>query len=189
MVRETREGAEMRDKVVFSMVVVIALSALVVTGCTKKTAEPETEMTPPAAAAPAAPAQEMKPTGTAPAAASVVPVLKEATTFDKKIYFGFDKFDLAPEAVAVLDELAAFLKANAQHRLNIEGHCDERGTNEYNLALGERRAKAALDYLVSQGIDAARLAAISYGEERPADPANTEEAWAQNRRDEFILGK
>ncbi len=190
MVRGESEGTEMmKDKVVFSMMVVIALTALVVTGCAKKTAEPGVETTPPAAAAPAAPAPEMKPTGTAPAAASAVPVLKEATTFDKKIYFGFDRFDLAPEAVAVLDELAAFLKANAELRLNIEGHCDERGTNEYNLALGERRAKAALDYLVSQGIDAARLAAISYGEERPADTGNTEESWAKNRRDEFILGK
>ncbi len=94
-----------------------------------------------------------------------------------------------PESTEALNELAALLKANIAIKVKIEGNCDERGTTEYNLALGDRRAKAALDYLSAQGIDAARLTTISYGKEKPADPGNNEEAWAKNRRDEFILTK
>jgi len=96
---------------------------------------------------------------------------------------------ISAEAIGALNELAAFLKANAGLKVSVEGHCDERGTNEYNLALGERRAKAAYDYLAAQGIDASRLSTVSYGEEKPADPGQNEEAWAKNRRDEFVLSK
>jgi peptidoglycan-associated lipoprotein len=74
-------------------------------------------------------------------------------------------------------------------KVKIEGNCDERGTTEYNLALGDRRAKAAMDYLTAQGVDAARLTTISYGKEKPVDAGHNEEAWAKNRRDEFILTK
>lgn len=179
----------MKKNTILSIVLVSAIFALFVTGCAKKVAEPGAEVTPPTQAAPAAPGQEMKPGEGMPAGGPVVPAPGETAVFDKKIYFDFDKFDLTSDAIGALNELAAFLKTNAEVKTSIEGHCDERGTNEYNLALGERRAKAAYDYLVAQGIDAARLSTVSYGEERPVDPGQNEEAWAKNRRDEFVLSK
>jgi len=103
------------------------------------------------------------------------------------IYFDFDKSELKPEARAILEKKASWLKANLQHKVRIEGHCDERGTNEYNIALGDRRANAAFKYLNALGVSADRMTTISYGEERPADPRHNEEGWAKNRRDEFKL--
>ena len=107
----------------------------------------------------------------------------------QKIYFDFDKADLKPEAKAVLKDKAAWLRAHVAYTVRIEGNCDERGTNEYNLALGERRAHAASKYLMALGISEHRLATISYGEENPVDPGHNEAAWAKNRRDEFNLTK
>jgi peptidoglycan-associated lipoprotein len=107
----------------------------------------------------------------------------------ENIYFDFDKSDIKPEARVILDKKADWLRSNASYRVSIEGHCDERGTNEYNLALGERRAKAAVKYLLAQGVAADRLSTISYGEERPACREKTESCWAKNRRDEFKLLK
>lgn len=107
----------------------------------------------------------------------------------ENIHFDFDKSDIKPEARIILDKKADWLRSNASYRVSIEGHCDERGTNEYNLALGERRAKAAVKYLVAQGVAADRLSTISYGEERPACREKTESCWAKNRRDEFKLLK
>jgi peptidoglycan-associated lipoprotein len=182
-------GTQMKKNSRYMTALIILIFSFAVTGCAKKVAEPGAEVTPPAQAAPAAPGQEMKPGEgvTAGGAAALSP--GGAAVFDKKVYFDFDRFDLTPDAMGALGELAAFLKANAGMQVRIEGNCDERGTNEYNLALGERRAKAAYDYLVSQGIEASRLATISYGEEKPVDPSQTEEAWAKNRRDEFVIGK
>ena len=105
------------------------------------------------------------------------------------IYFDFDKADLKPEAQVTLKAKAEWLRMNPAYSLRIEGHCDERGTNEYNLALGERRAYSAKKFLVALGISADRIRTISYGEERPADPRHNEDAWAKNRRDEFKLIK
>lgn len=99
-----------------------------------------------------------------------------------RVFFGFDKSDLTPEARATLDRQAAWLKKYAAVSATIEGHCDERGTREYNLALGERRAMAAKNYLVAAGIPASRLKTVSYGKERPAVLGSNETAWAQNRR-------
>jgi peptidoglycan-associated lipoprotein len=107
----------------------------------------------------------------------------------EKIYFDFDKADLKPAARAALEKKARFLQSNSSYSVNIEGHCDERGTNEYNLALGERRANAAKKYLTSLGISAGRITTISYGEERPFASGHNEAAWSQNRRDEFKLAK
>lgn len=107
----------------------------------------------------------------------------------EKIFFEYDKSDLRPEAREVLEKKADWLKRYSALAIRIEGHCDERGTTEYNLALGERRAKAAYDYLVSLGIEPSRLTIISYGEERPGDPGHNEAAWAKNRRDEFKVKK
>ena len=103
------------------------------------------------------------------------------------IHFEFDKSRLLPEAKAILRVKAEWLKANPEAQAIIEGHCDERGTNEYNLALGDRRAQSAKTYLVDLGIAPERLTCISYGEERPLDPGHNEAAWAKNRRDQFVL--
>ncbi len=103
------------------------------------------------------------------------------------IHFDFDKSTIRPADAQALDQKIPILQANASLRLRIAGHCDERGSDEYNLALGNRRATSAKQYLVSHGIDAGRVESVSYGEERPLDPAHNEEAWAKNRRDEFEI--
>jgi peptidoglycan-associated lipoprotein len=105
----------------------------------------------------------------------------------KRIHFDFDKSDLRPDAVQTLNQDASAIKANAPLAVRIEGHCDERGTVEYNLALGDRRARAARDFLVNAGIPAQRLRTISYGKERPLDPGHNETAWAMNRRAELVF--
>jgi peptidoglycan-associated lipoprotein len=105
----------------------------------------------------------------------------------RDIYFDFDRYDIRPADAKILDANAAWLKQNPGMLLLIEGHCDERGTNEYNLALGERRAKAAMNYLVAQGVQASRITIISYGEERPVCMEKTEECWAKNRRAHFLV--
>jgi peptidoglycan-associated lipoprotein len=98
------------------------------------------------------------------------------------IHFALDKYDLDDVAIAALRTQAGWLARYPGKRATIEGHCDERGTRDYNLALGERRANSAKAYLVSLGVDGSRLTTVSYGKERPIDTASTEEAWARNRR-------
>lgn len=105
----------------------------------------------------------------------------------KDIYFDFDKYEVRPQDIGILKENAALIMKNPTIKIQIEGHCDERGTAEYNLALGERRANSAKRYLVSLGIPADRLSTISYGKEMPLDPGHNEEAWAKNRRGHFII--
>ena len=102
-----------------------------------------------------------------------------------RIYFAFDSNELSQESRQILTEKAGLLKSNPSIMLVIEGHCDERGTNEYNMALGERRARAAKDFLVLSGVDASRIQTISYGEERPTCTEKNEACWSKNRRDEF----
>lgn len=99
-----------------------------------------------------------------------------------RVFFAFDRFDLSQEARATLEKQAAWLQANRGVTVTIEGHADERGTREYNLGLGERRANSAKDYLVALGINPDRISTISYGEERPVAVGSNETAWAQNRR-------
>ena len=103
------------------------------------------------------------------------------------IHFDYDKAIIRGGDAAVLDTKVAILQANPGLRIRISGHCDERGSDEYNLALGNRRATAAKQYVVSHGIDAGRIETVSYGEERPLASGHDEEAWAQNRRDEFEI--
>src|SRR6185312_21837 len=103
------------------------------------------------------------------------------------IHFDFDTYDIRADAARILDANARWMKANPAALVLIEGHADERGTNEYNLALGERRAKATRDYLVSVGIDAGRITVISYGEERPVCTEKAEGCWAKNRRAHFLV--
>jgi peptidoglycan-associated lipoprotein len=106
---------------------------------------------------------------------------------NENIYFEFDKSRLLPEAQEILRNKADWMRANPNVTAIIEGHTDERGTTEYNLALGERRAEAAKSFLVDLGISPSRLTTISYGEERPIDPRSNEEAWAKNRRAQFVI--
>jgi peptidoglycan-associated lipoprotein len=103
------------------------------------------------------------------------------------IHFEFDRYDLSPEATKILDANAEWLKANPKQLVLIEGHCDERGTGTYNIALGERRAKATQNYLAAQGIQTARMAVLSYGEERPQCAEHSENCWAKNRRAHFMV--
>ncbi len=110
--------------------------------------------------------------------------LKEAFN---SVYFDFDKYDLSQTARDSLVKNADLLRKDSYEKIRIEGNCDERGSDEYNLALGEKRAKAAMQYLVTMGIPADRLSVISYGKEKPADPGHDEAAWAKNRRDDFIV--
>jgi peptidoglycan-associated lipoprotein len=100
----------------------------------------------------------------------------------KDVYFAFDSYALDASAKDVLSRNADWLKANASKTVQVEGHCDERGTNEYNMALGAKRATSTANYLKSLGIDGSRLSTISYGEELPLDPGHNEAAWAKNRR-------
>ncbi|MFP4040497.1 MAG: peptidoglycan-associated lipoprotein Pal [Desulfosudaceae bacterium] len=106
---------------------------------------------------------------------------------DEKIHFDFDKSSLTAEAREILRSKAAWLRNNPDTEVVIEGHCDERGTAEYNLALGDRRANSAKEYLVDMGIEDSRLETVSYGEEEPLDSSSTEEAWEKNRRAEFDI--
>jgi len=105
----------------------------------------------------------------------------------KPIFFDFDKYDIRPADTEILKGNSAFLKKFPNVKIQIEGHCDERGTNEYNLALGERRANSTKKYITSLGITADRVSTISYGEEKPLDPGHNEEAWTKNRRANFLI--
>ena len=107
----------------------------------------------------------------------------------RNVNFDFDKYELRADARDILAGHAQVLKENPDIKLTIEGHCDERGTIEYNLALGERRANAVKNYLINYGINPKRLSTISYGKERPLDPRSNEEAWAKNRRAAFVINK
>ncbi|MFW5791989.1 MAG: peptidoglycan-associated lipoprotein Pal, partial [Desulfohalobiaceae bacterium] len=110
---------------------------------------------------------------------------KVSTDIAEPVYFAFDSFEISQEARGKLERKANVLKQHQDLSLVIEGHCDERGTEEYNLALGERRARAAYEYLILLGVDSGRMQIISYGEERPADTDSNEAAWSRNRRCEF----
>ena len=103
------------------------------------------------------------------------------------VFFDFDSAALSYDAQVTLSRQAAFLQLNPEAVVVIEGHCDERGTREYNLALGDRRASAARDFLLAKGIDAARIRTVSYGKERPAMLGSNEEAWAKNRRAATVI--
>ncbi len=139
-----------------------------------------------------APAVEEKPVveevaEEAPVAAEepAVAETKSGAPMCEDVFFDYDKYSLKAEAKATLEMNAKALKAQSVPVI-IEGHCDERGTEDYNMALGEKRAKAAMDYLVSLGVSAGTITVISYGESRPFDPGKGEAAWAKNRRAHFV---
>jgi peptidoglycan-associated lipoprotein len=114
-------------------------------------------------------------------------IIEEIQKQLQRIHFDFDKATIRNDAAEILKRNAEILKKYPNIRIVIEGHCDERGTNEYNLALGQRRAEAAKKYLVNLGISPERIETVSYGEERPLDPGHDESAWAKNRRAEFVV--
>jgi peptidoglycan-associated lipoprotein len=105
----------------------------------------------------------------------------------KPVFFNYDSAELSSEAKVTLEENARWFRRYPDAGITVEGHCDERGTEEYNLALGDRRAQAATDYLVQMGVQSSRLEAISYGEERPFVSGHAESAWAKNRRAHFVV--
>ncbi|MCX8011657.1 MAG: peptidoglycan-associated lipoprotein Pal [Desulfobacterota bacterium] len=141
------------------------------------------------------PTEEVKPAAAVEEAQPVPEVAEEGLDALKRaaqaegallpIYFDFDKYNLKPEAKTNLDKTAAWLSKNPTVKIRIEGNCDERGTNEYNMALGERRANSAKDYLVKLGIASDRLETASWGEEKPICTEHNEACWSQNRRDDF----
>ena len=188
--------AQRRGSALLLAVPVIALSLFLV-GCPKRPATtaasapaPTGSPTPSAAAPSTTPSPSMTPSPVAPSTASPstppAPSEFRATDNLKDVFFDFDKYDIRPTDAKTLDTNAAWLKSN-DNLVLIEGHCDERGTNEYNLALGERRAKAAMNYLVAQGVQASRITIISYGKERPTCTEHSESCWAQNRRAHFLV--
>ena len=105
----------------------------------------------------------------------------------RDVHFAFDSYEIRPGDVKILDHTMQWLKTHPDAQLVIEGHADERGTNEYNLALGERRAKASMNYLVSRGVQSTRIMVLSYGEERNVCHEKTEGCWSQNRRAHFLV--
>lgn len=127
------------------------------------------------AAAQVEPAPAQQPAAPAPVAVAVNPV-----------YFDFDKYNIRPGDAEILKSNFEWFKANPNKKMRIEGNCDERGTVEYNMALGQKRADAAKAYLTNLGVDAKLLETISYGKEKPVDPGHNEAAWAKNRRDDFV---
>lgn len=184
----------MRKMIVVLVALVFACSALfLMTSCAKKQVMTGAPEKPPMAAPPPGDAEAYKKAeaerqARLAALASAEQLRGEIRAFEaENIFFDFDKSELKPEARAILVKKAEWLRNNEEFSVRIEGHCDERGTNEYNLALGERRANAAWKFLNALGISGNRMTTISYGEERPADPRHDESAWSKNRRDEFKL--
>lgn len=178
------------------MILFAATALLCLAGCAKKETvmESSTERqkevkqetpapAPPTEVKPAPPVETAKPEP------QQTPVAVEALKSLEDIHFDFDQDVLRPEDRKILDAHADWLMKNPDAKVTVEGNCDERGTEEYNLALGQRRADAAKKYLMDLGIDANRISTISYGEYRPVDPGHNEEAWAKNRNDHFVLGK
>ena len=181
-------------------VLVMSVAALVAVGCAKKqTVKSEGAAgAPGAASAPApgaaqAPGKEAPPApmavapATPPAAAPGIAVTEEKLSQFDDVRFDFDKSEVKEDGRKTCQVVADYLKKNSKAKLLIEGHCDERGTAEYNMALGERRATAVMTYLVSLGVPKANLSTVSFGKEKPLDPGHDEGAWAKNRRAHFVL--
>jgi len=113
----------------------------------------------------------------------------DAAAIFAPVHFAYDSFVLPPQEVSKIDDVAKYLMENADRVVNVDGHCDERGSNEYNLSLGEQRAQSVRTYLIATGVDAARIQTRSFGKEKPLDPGHSESAWTKNRRGEFVIYK
>ena len=169
-----------KNIILVGMFIVVVFALTIFTGCAEKKAV-VTEGT---AQEQAAPAQSAATTNEQ--SAKVEPAAT-AETAVKDIFFEFDKSNISSDAREILKANADFLLKNGNSKVVIEGHCDERGTAEYNMALGQRRAQETKNYLVNLGIKEPRIKTISYGEERPFDPGHNEDAWAKNRRAHFAV--
>jgi peptidoglycan-associated lipoprotein len=179
-------GLSPRVGITAALAALLVLLVMGLPGCSKKKAQIET-----------APAPKEQPTAKEPvkvpaspeipvAPAKPVQPAPEQNLGMKPIFFDYDKYDIKPEAREVLNANGRILKDKSGARIVIEGHCDERGTVQYNMALGEKRARAARDYLVDLGIDASRIEIVSYGKERPFMQGHDESSWWQNRRAHFV---
>lgn len=169
-----------------SFVLGAAALALAAAGCTNKRAQPASTQ------APAETPTDVNGTPAADVELTELPAMQAdlvAKAGSDTIYFGTDEYSIDPQSQATLAAQAKWLIANPRVRASIEGHCDERGTREYNMALGERRANAARDFLVSKGVPVGRLLVTSWGKERPVAPGSNESAWAQNRRAVTVVVK
>lgn len=158
-------------------IMLVTASAIAISGCAKKA--PEELPPPPQETAPPPPAATPTPSGPQPGTQAH---FSQAMAGSDTIYFDTDKYDIDAQDQAALQKQAQYLSQYANARATVEGHADERGTRDYNLALGERRANAAKNYLVSLGVPTARINTVSYGKERPVATGSNEQAWAQNRR-------
>lgn len=192
-----------------AVALVFAGSVMVFTGCAKKPATTAavpspsvTQASAPAGSGPRATAPDgarrdggaapvsqgpARAAGPASGAARPSPAEFSAIADLRDVYFGFDKYDIRPQDADVLEANAKWLKGHPSYLVMIEGHADERGTDAYNLALAERRAKATAEFLVSRGVAASRLKTVSYGEERPACTEKNEGCWSKNRRAHFLV--
>jgi peptidoglycan-associated lipoprotein len=174
----------MRRNPALLLVAAMALIAVSVVGCAKKAAE--APPVPPPAPPVVQPSATPEPT--APSASETPVPVPSVTAGDfTDVFFDLDSYALRDDAKLALDKAAKLMRDKAGVNLTIEGHCDERGTVEYNQALGEKRANAARDYLVNAGVSAVRVQTLSYGKERPFAEGHDESAWAQNRRAHFVL--
>ncbi|HEX9191388.1 MAG TPA: peptidoglycan-associated lipoprotein Pal [Candidatus Deferrimicrobiaceae bacterium] len=185
------------------LVLSLLLAAVLAAGCAKqqtvKSGETSGEAAPSAAPAPGGEPKEAireTPVTEAPAGSAVlaakaaeagVAVTEEKPSRFADVLFDFDKADLTEEGKKACQAVAEYLRKNPRAKVTVEGHCDERGSAEYNLALGERRAVAVKNYLVSLGVPKGAITTVSFGKERPLDPGHTEAAWAKNRRAHFVL--
>ncbi|MFQ5830077.1 MAG: peptidoglycan-associated lipoprotein Pal [Candidatus Methylomirabilia bacterium] len=185
---------------VMPLLVSVALAGLAAVGCAKqpvqKAAAPAPSASTPGTAAVPKPEEAVKAEVSTPIVRAAVPKVMARKPLPKEfsptpeltdIHFEFDKYDIHPRDEKHLNEAVRWMKVNGDGFLLIEGHADERGTNEYNLALGEQRANAAMKYLVSRGVEAHRITTISYGEERPVCTEKTEACWEKNRRAHFLV--
>jgi len=178
---------------VFALVAAVALGSYACQNKAKPSTVPETPTTeaePPTPAPPVVqPAAEPFPPTTVDRTPVVEPSIEQLNQQGvlATVYFAYNSHDLDDAVKATLQANASWLKAHPKHAVEIGGHCDERGSIGYNIALGDRRANAVKEYLVGLGVNAASLVAISYGEEQPSDPGHTEAAWAKNRRAQFTI--
>jgi len=163
------------------LVLALAIALVLLPACAKKQTAPAEEPV-----EQVAPPSEVSPPIEQPPAVDEARTPVETLPLED-VFFDFDKYTISGEYKQVLVKNAELLLANASRKVRVEGHCDERGTNEYNMALGEKRAKAVVDFLTTYGIGADRISWISYGEEKPFDMGRDESAWAKNRRAHFVL--
>ena len=160
----------------------LSILLLILPSCAGKKTVPEEDIEPVEKVPPPPPLEEVE----EPAEEEEVIIEEEAIELED-VFFDFDKFSIKGEYKKALSANADILLAHSEVNLLVEGHCDERGTTEYNLALGEKRARAVVDFYLAYGIDAGRLSIVSYGEERPFTRGNTEAAWAKNRRAHMVV--